>query len=101
MDVTVACEDVRSKGEMVNTAAVEFVKDTMSPEWRAKMVSAARDLLMSVTRLLVVVDMIDVDKILTISSRVSGIGMGCRVDHLRTSCLFRLEIDRGRCSEKS
>jgi len=71
MDMMVACEDVRSKGEIVHRAALEFVKDTMSPEGRAKMVAAARDLLMSVTRLLVIVDMIDVDKILTISSRVS------------------------------
>jgi len=69
--MTVACEDVRSKGEAVHCAAVEFVLDTMVPEKRAAMVAAARDLLLAVTRLLVIVDMIDVDKILSISSRVS------------------------------
>ena len=71
-DMVVASEDVRSKGEKVYGAAVEFLADTMSPERRVVMVSAARELLLAVTRLLVIVDMIDVNKILTLSSRVRG-----------------------------
>ena len=58
--------------ETMHKAASEFVQDTFRSERRAAMVTAAQELLMSVTRLMVVADVVDVSKLLKASRRVSG-----------------------------
>lgn len=65
-----ACDEVRAAGEEMYKAASEFSRDTMKGENRGAMVKAARKLLLSVTRLMVVADTIDVSKLLKVSGRV-------------------------------
>ena len=69
-DLLLACEDVRSKGETLHSTGSIFVQDTTKLEKRANMVRAARDLLFSITRLMVLADIIDVQNLLDASSKV-------------------------------
>lgn len=69
-DLLLACDEVKSAGESMHQAAVEFSQDTLDSERRETMVAAARVLLMAVTRLLVVVDAVDVQRMFRTSNRV-------------------------------
>lgn len=54
------------------------MQDTSLPDKRASMVRAARELLFSITRLMVLADIIDVNNLLNASGRVreGGVGWG-------------------------
>lgn len=70
-DLLLACDEVKSAGESTHQAAVEFSQDTLDSERRDTMVAAARVLLMTVTRLLVIVDAVDVQRMFRTSNRVN------------------------------
>lgn len=57
----------------MHKAAVQFSHDTLDSERRESMVAAARALLMAVTRLMVVVDAVDVQRMFRTSNRVQPI----------------------------
>ena len=63
---------MRSHGELLQAAAAQFSQSPCEPDNRSKMTKASKDLLLAVTRLLVVADMADVNKLLEVSSRVSS-----------------------------
>lgn len=65
-----ACEEVRSKGEVLHTVAEVFVQDPSLSDKRPGMVHAARELLFSITRLMVIADIVDVHNLLNASSGV-------------------------------
>ena len=54
----------------MHQAASDFARDTFQTERRDEMTKASRELLMSVTRLMVIADAVDVNKLLKASSRV-------------------------------
>lgn len=59
-DMMAAIEEVKSTGETMNDASMEFAADPCSSVKRGAMVRAARALLSAVTRLLILADMVDV-----------------------------------------
>ncbi|KAL8622357.1 Catenin alpha-2 [Nucella lapillus] len=59
-DMMAAIEEVKTTGEMMNDASMEFAADPCSSVKRGAMVRAARALLSAVTRLLILADMVDV-----------------------------------------
>lgn len=65
-----ACEEVRARGELLHTTGSTFVQDTVKSSKRATMVHAARELLFSITRLMVIADIVDVNNLLNASSKV-------------------------------
>ena len=69
-ELLLACDEVRAAGEVMHQAASEFARDTFQSEKRDEMTKASRELLMSVTRLMVIADAVDVKKLLKVSSRV-------------------------------
>lgn len=60
----------------MHQAAVEFSQDTLDSERRETMVAAARVLLMGVTRLMVVVDAVDVQRMFRTFNRVQYTRLG-------------------------
>lgn len=69
-ELLLACDEVRAAGEVMHQAASNFARDTFQTERRDEMTKASRELLMSVTRLMVIADAVDVNKLLKASSRV-------------------------------
>lgn len=65
-----ASEEVRTRGELLHSAGNLFIQDSGKPDRRATMVHAARELLFSVTRLMVIADIIDVNNLLNASVKV-------------------------------
>lgn len=63
-ELQAAIDDVRQSGEQMSGASRRFAEDPCSSAKRADMVKAARPLLLAVTRLLIVADMIDVQRLL-------------------------------------
>ncbi|KAK7109533.1 catenin alpha-2-like [Littorina saxatilis] len=59
-DMIAAIDEVKSTGEAMNEASMEFAADPCSSVKRGAMVRAARALLSAVTRLLILADMVDV-----------------------------------------
>ena len=69
-------------GEKLHEVATSFVRDTSRSERRGVMVHAARELLFSVTRLMVIADVIDVNNLLGSSNRVGhNIVRSCCISH--------------------
>jgi len=64
------CDDVRSQGELLQAAAVQFSQGTTEPDNRSRMTRACKNLLLSVARLMVVADMVDVNNLLQAANRV-------------------------------
>lgn len=60
-----AIEDVRQTGQTMSLMSRKFAEDPCSSAKRADIVKAARPLLLAVTRLLIVADMIDVQRLLS------------------------------------
>lgn len=85
-DLLLACDEVKSAGENMHQAAIEFSHDTLDSERRETMVAAARVLLMAVTRLLVVVDAVDVQRMFRTSNRVQYTCLGL-VGSLRSNIM--------------
>lgn len=71
-ELLLACAEVKGAGELMQKAAVAFELDTSRSDRREAMKEASRDLLMTVVRLMVIADAIDVNKLLNISTRVSN-----------------------------
>ena len=71
-ELLLACDEVRAAGEVMHQAASNFARDTFQTERRDEMTKASRELLMSVTRLMVIADAVDVNKLLKASSRVGN-----------------------------
>ena len=69
-DLLLVCDEVKADGERLHQAALEFSHDTLDTERRETMVTASRTLLMAVTRLMVVVDAVDIQRMFRISNRV-------------------------------
>jgi catenin alpha len=63
-EMLAAVDDVRKTGDAMGQASSEFADDPCSSMKRGAMVRAARSLLSSVTRLLVIADMVDVHLLL-------------------------------------
>ena len=59
-EMTQAVGEVKSTGEIMSSAAREFANDPCSSVKRGNMVRASRNLLLAVTKLLILADMIDV-----------------------------------------
>lgn len=88
-ELIAACDDVRGYGETLQAAAAQFSQSPCEPDNRTKMAKASKDLLLSVTRLMVVADMVDVHNLLEASSRVSyhRTGINCEF------CMFLKYLD--------
>lgn len=69
-DLLAAVDEVRKTGEPMSRASREFAEDPCSSVKRGAMVKAARNLLSAVTRLLILADMVDVDRLLRSLSSV-------------------------------
>ncbi len=65
-----ACDEVKNRGELLQAAAGQFSQSPYESSSRSKMSQTSKDLLMSVTKLMVVADMMDVQNLLDASSRV-------------------------------
>ena len=63
-ELNAAIDDIRSTGRQMSMMSREFVQDPCSSVNRANIVKAARPLLLAVTRLLIVADMVDVQRLL-------------------------------------
>lgn len=68
---------MKAAGEVMQKAASEFESDTSRSDKREVMKEVARDLLMTVVRLMVIADAVDVSKMFKVSNRVSD-----RVDNV-------------------
>ena len=66
-----AVDDVRKTGDQMKASSQEFADDPCSSMKRGAMVRAARALLSSVARLLIVADMVDVHLLLSALRMVS------------------------------
>ena len=66
-----ACDEVCTAGATMHKVASEFAQDTSQRGRREAMTKASRELLISVTRLMVVADAVDVSKLIKASGRVS------------------------------
>ncbi len=66
-----SCDDIRTAAEVMHRAGSEFAQDTLEAKKRSVMVSAAQELLICVTRLMVIADIVDVSMLLKASRRVS------------------------------
>ena len=66
-----ACEEVRNRGSSLARAAEKYSADTLDKMKREGMHYAAKQLLLSVTRLLAIVDLIDIHEFLKATSHVS------------------------------
>lgn len=63
-ELTAAIDGIRTTGQQMSLMSREFVLDPCSTVNRANIIKAARPLLLAVTRLLIVADMIDVQRLL-------------------------------------
>ncbi|KAF0300937.1 Catenin alpha [Amphibalanus amphitrite] len=63
-EMLVAVDEVKKTGEAMSTASRAFAEEPCSSAKRGNMVRAARDLLLTVTRLLILADMVDVHQLL-------------------------------------
>lgn len=63
-DLMTAVDEVRKTGEPMSLASREFAEDPCSSAKRGNMVRAARNLLSAVTRLLILADVVDVNRLL-------------------------------------
>ena len=63
-ELNAAIEDIRATGQQMSLMSREFVQDPCSSANRANIIKAARPLLLAVTRLLIVADMVDVQRLL-------------------------------------
>lgn len=63
-ELQAAVEDVRKTGQHMSLMSRKFAEDPCSSAKRADIIKAARPLLLAVTRLLIVADMIDVQRLL-------------------------------------
>jgi catenin alpha len=63
-ELNAAIEDIRTTGHHMSMMSRKFVEDPCSSSNRADIVKAARPLLLAVTRLLIVADMVDVQRLL-------------------------------------
>ena len=70
-----SCDDVKANGEAMQRAATEFSQNAGDSSKRSAMMDASKSLLLSVTRLMVVADMVDVSELLQASSRVSKLNV--------------------------
>ena len=66
-----ACDEVKVAGEVMQKAADVFAQNTSRSDKREAMKEASRELLMTVVRLMVITDAVDVSKLFKVSSRVS------------------------------
>lgn len=66
-----ACEAVRDRGSSLERAAKKYSADTLDKKKREGMHYAAKQLLLSVTRLLAIVDLIDIHEFLKATGHVS------------------------------
>lgn len=64
-ELNAAIEDVRKTGQHMSLMSRKFAEDPCSSAKRADIIKAARPLLLAVTRLLIVADMIDVQRLLS------------------------------------
>ncbi|XP_064630092.1 catenin alpha-2-like isoform X2 [Lineus longissimus] len=71
-EMLAAVDDVRKTGEQMRVASQDFADDPCSSMKRGAMVRAARALLSSVTRLLILADMVDVHLLLITLKNVEG-----------------------------
>ncbi|XP_065919372.1 catenin alpha-like [Dysidea avara] len=71
-DILKACRNVSTAGQVMHEASSAFATEPQSMEHRAAMVQASRNLLLVVTRLLIVADVADVSKLINVSSRVES-----------------------------
>lgn len=55
----------------MHSSGIAFAQDTSKSDKRANMVHAARELLFSITRLMVLADVVDVNNLLNASSQAS------------------------------
>lgn len=69
-ELQLACDEVKAAGEVMQKAAGDFQLDTSRSDKREVMKEAARDLLMTVVRLMVIADAVDVSKMLKTPNRV-------------------------------
>lgn len=63
-DLMAAVDEVRATGDPMSIASREFAEDPCSSAKRGNMVRAARNLLSAVTRLLILADVVDVNRLL-------------------------------------
>ena len=63
-ELNAAIDDIKSTGHHMSVLSMKFVEDPCSSANRADIIKAARPLLLAVTRLLIVADMIDVQRLL-------------------------------------
>lgn len=66
-----SCEEVRNAGMSLEEAAKDYSTDTLDKKKREGMHESAKELLLSVTRLLAIVDLIDIHEFLKATSKVS------------------------------
>ena len=70
-ELLLACDEVKTAGELMQKSADAFSHDTSRSDKREAMKEASRELLMTVVRLMVIADAVDVSKLFKVSSRVS------------------------------
>ena len=66
-----SCEEVRNAGQNIQIASTNYAADSLQPRKREGMEIAAKELMLAVTRLLVLIDLIDINELLKASSQVS------------------------------
>lgn len=70
-ELWLSCEEVRNSGHSLERASLEYASDTLHTRKRGAMHDGAKELLLAVTRLLVIIDLVDINELLKASSRVS------------------------------
>ena len=71
-ELWLAIEEVRTSGNFLHEAAHDYTMDVLASRKREGMEGRAADLLKAVTRLLVLIDLIDINELFKASSRVSN-----------------------------
>ncbi len=70
-ELWLAIEEVRTSGNFLHEAAHDYTMDVLASRKREGMEGRAADMLKAVTRLLVLIDLIDINELFKASSRVS------------------------------
>ena len=70
-DMLAACSDIESSGGVMLRAARSYLEDPCSKDKRDVMTEAARELLSAVTRLLVIADIVDANRVRGVARKVS------------------------------
>jgi hypothetical protein len=73
-DMLAACNDIESSGSVMLRAARTYLEDPCSKDKRAVMTEAAKELLSAVTRLLVIADIVDANRVKTVARKVRFCG---------------------------